>query len=108
MLNDEHILQFNNILKNCSSFNIQSSLLVQKPYIISIPINCEYIQLLSKGELLPAQMNIRNRSGRLLNPAESGSRKQNLIKIGRGSLVAKMETKRHKQMYSRRSIKGRI
>ena len=28
MLNDEHILEFNNILKNCSSFNIQSSLLV--------------------------------------------------------------------------------
>ena len=47
MLNDEHILEFNNILKNCSSFNIQSSLLVQKPYnIISIPIDCEYIQLL--------------------------------------------------------------
>ena len=47
MLNDEHILEYNNILKNCSSFNIQSSLLVQKPYnIISIPIDCEYIQLL--------------------------------------------------------------
>ena len=24
MLNDEHILEFNNILKNCSSFNMQS------------------------------------------------------------------------------------
>ena len=47
MLNDEHILEFNTILKNCSSFNIQSSLLVQKPYnIILIPIDCEYIQLL--------------------------------------------------------------
>ena len=32
MLNDEHILEFNNLLKNYSSFNIQSSLLVQKPY----------------------------------------------------------------------------
>ena len=31
MLNDEHILEFNNILKNCSSFNMQSPLLVQKP-----------------------------------------------------------------------------
>ena len=50
MLNDEHILEFNNILKNCSSFNIQSSLLVQKPYnITSIPINCEYVQLLFSG-----------------------------------------------------------
>ena len=41
MLNDEHILEFNNILKNGSSFNMQSSLLVQTPYnIISIPIDC--------------------------------------------------------------------
>ena len=46
MLNDEHILEFNNILKNCSSFNIQSSLLVQKPYnIISIPIDCQLLFL---------------------------------------------------------------
>ena len=46
MLNDEHILEF----KNGSSFNMQSSLLVQKPYnIISIPIHCEYIQLLFSG-----------------------------------------------------------
>ena len=49
MLNDENNLEFNNILKNSSSFNIQSSLLVQKPYIISIPIDCEYIQLLFLG-----------------------------------------------------------
>ena len=49
MLNDEHILEFNNILKNCSSFNIQSPLLDQKPYIISVPIDCEYIQLLFLG-----------------------------------------------------------
>ena len=50
MLNDEHILEFNNIFKNCSSFNMQSSLLVQKPYnIISTPINSEYIQLLFSG-----------------------------------------------------------
>ena len=50
MLNDEHILEFKNILKNFSSFNIQSSLLVQKPYnIISISIDCEYIQLLFLG-----------------------------------------------------------
>ena len=49
-LNDEHILEFINIIKNCSSFNIQSSLSVQKPYnIISIPIDCEYIQLLFLG-----------------------------------------------------------
>ena len=34
MLNDEHILEFNNILKNYSSFNMQSALLVQKPYNI--------------------------------------------------------------------------
>ena len=49
MLNDEHIMEFNNILKNYSSFNIQSSLWVQKPYIISIPIDFEYIQLLFLG-----------------------------------------------------------
>ena len=50
ILIDEHILEYNNILKNCSSFYIQSLLLVQKPYnIISIRIDCEYIQLLFLG-----------------------------------------------------------
>ena len=50
MLKDEHIFGFNNILKNFLSFNMQSSLLVQKSYnIISIQINCEYIQLLFSG-----------------------------------------------------------
>ena len=50
MLNDEHILEFSNILKNSSSFTIQSLLLVQKPYsIISIPFDYEYIQLLFLG-----------------------------------------------------------
>ena len=49
MLNDEHILEFSNIFKNGSSFNIQSSLLVQKPYnIISIPMLI-FMQLVAKG-----------------------------------------------------------
>ncbi|OXU17575.1 hypothetical protein TSAR_015488, partial [Trichomalopsis sarcophagae] len=50
MLNDIHILEFNQILRSCSSFDMQSPLLVQKPFNINpIPIDSEYFQILFSG-----------------------------------------------------------
>lgn len=50
MLNDLHIYEFNDILKQHTSFNMQSTLLIQHTeFITPIPIDKEHIQILFSG-----------------------------------------------------------
>ena len=50
MLNDNHIEEFNSIIKTCINFSMQSTLLLQRPQnIVPVSRNEEYLQILFSG-----------------------------------------------------------
>lgn len=50
MLNDQHMYKFSEIIRENTQFRIQSTLYIQSPeFIVPIPINEEYIQIMYSG-----------------------------------------------------------